>query len=47
MVFTANAGVVRENTFITSNFRPVERRPEEKYYSKNGLTIMARLSTTS
>ncbi|MDE5022758.1 arginine deiminase-related protein, partial [Francisella tularensis subsp. holarctica] len=29
MVFTANAGVVRENTFIASNFRTAERKPEE------------------
>ena len=43
MVFTAKAGVVRENTFIKSNFRPVERRPEEvlfqKWFNDNGYQV--------
>lgn len=43
IVFTANAGVVRENTFIASNFRPVERRPEEvlfqKWFNDNGYQV--------
>lgn len=34
MVFTANAGIVRGDTFISSNFRPVERKPEEKLFQK-------------
>ncbi len=32
MVFTANAGLVRDRRFILSNFRHAERRRESKYY---------------
>ena len=33
MVFTANAGLVKENTFIPSRFQYPERRPEETHFS--------------
>ncbi|MBT3922771.1 MAG: amidinotransferase [Nitrospina sp.] len=32
MVFTANAGLVRENAFIPSHFQHSERRPEEPHF---------------
>jgi len=34
MVFTANAGLVREKFFVKSNFRHKERRGEEPYFEK-------------
>ncbi|AXA33945.1 dimethylarginine dimethylaminohydrolase family protein [Francisella adeliensis] len=34
MVFTANAGIVENNTFICSNFAPPERKPEEDLFQK-------------
>lgn len=43
MVFTANAGVVSGNTFISSNFKPIERKPEEvlfqKWFNDNGYKV--------
>lgn len=43
MVFTTNAGVVWENTFIASNFRPAERKPEEvlfqQWFKDNGYQL--------
>ena len=44
MVFTANAGLVENNTFIRSNFRFKERKGEAKYFErwfkKNGYRIV-------
>lgn len=34
LVFTANAGLVRKNVFLRSNFRHKERRGEEPYFEK-------------
>jgi N-dimethylarginine dimethylaminohydrolase len=34
LVFTANAGLVLENTCLLSRFRHPERRPEETYFAK-------------
>ncbi len=34
MVFTANGGTVRGNTFISGNYRYQERKGEEKYFQK-------------
>ena len=34
MVFTANAGIVANNTFICSNFEPLKRKPEEKLFQQ-------------
>jgi N-dimethylarginine dimethylaminohydrolase len=34
LVFTANAGLVLENTCLLSRFRHSERRPEETYFAK-------------
>jgi N-dimethylarginine dimethylaminohydrolase len=34
MVFTANAGLVREGSFIPSHFQHPERRPEETHFRK-------------
>jgi N-dimethylarginine dimethylaminohydrolase len=43
MVFTANAGLVRDNLCMPSRFRPVERRGEEPYYrawfAENGFDL--------
>ena len=43
MVFTANAGIVNNNTFICSNFAPTERKPEEalfqKWFRENGYDV--------
>ncbi|MFT4694707.1 MAG: N-dimethylarginine dimethylaminohydrolase [Francisella sp.] len=43
MVFTANAGIVHNNTFICSNFSPLERKPEEilfqKWFNENGYNV--------
>lgn len=34
MVFTANAGIVHENTFVSGNFRFLERKGEEQHFQK-------------
>ena len=34
MTFTANAGIVRDSTFIPSNFRYDERQPEAAYFTQ-------------
>lgn len=43
MVFTANAGIVEDNTFICSNFAPPERKPEEDLFQKWFLKIIIML----
>ncbi len=44
MVFTANAGIVHGSTFISSNFVPLERKPEEalfqEWFHKNGYEVV-------
>ena len=43
MVFTGDAGVVLGKRFVSSNFRPVERRPEadqfRKWFAKRGFSV--------
>ncbi len=34
MVFTANGGIVKGNTFVSGNFRYKERKGEEKYFQQ-------------
>lgn len=34
IVFTANAGLIYKDTAVISRFRPIERQPEEKFYSE-------------
>jgi N-dimethylarginine dimethylaminohydrolase len=34
MVFTANAGILVENTFLVSKFATKEREPEQKYFAE-------------
>lgn len=43
MVFTANAGIVKGNTFVSGNYRYKERKGEEMYFQKwftdHGFTV--------
>ncbi|HSW97979.1 MAG TPA: arginine deiminase-related protein, partial [Candidatus Saccharimonadales bacterium] len=34
MMFTANGGTIRENIFVSGNYRYKERKGEEKYFQK-------------
>ena len=43
MVFTANGGIIIDNLFISSNFEPIERKPEEilfqNWFRNNGYNV--------